>query len=82
MDEGVLILWVRGWMEWLYHPGDWEGTHNCLDHLHTLLSHLVDDTRHINQVLFLHLLQDDVNGYECPCATHTSTGGNGELITA
>ena len=40
-------------------------------HLDALLSHLSNHPRHIHYALSLHLLQNGVNGSECPCATHT-----------
>ena len=56
-------------------------TYNCLNHLHALVSHSCNHSRHIHYTLFLHLFQDGVNSYECSRATHTSTGDNGLMVT-
>ena len=63
------------WEEvWNTSSEDFHSAHSSLDHLHALLSHLSNHSRHIHYTLSLHLLQDGVNSYECSCATHTSTG--------
>ena len=49
-------------------------THSSLDHLHTLMPHISNHSRYINYSFLLHLLQDGINGYECSCTTHSSTG--------
>lgn len=44
----------------------------CLDHLHSLLSHVIDYPHHIHHT-FLGLLQCTVHGNEGSCPTHSST---------
>ena len=55
---------------------DWpnsQNAYNSLDHLHALVSHLVDDSCNVHHLLLLDLFQDIVNADEGPSATNTST---------
>ena len=45
----------------------------ALDHLHPLHSQHSQPVGHTNAALGLHLLHDDVQQNECPCATHSCT---------
>ena len=47
--------------------------YHSLNHIHPLLSYLVDCPSNIHHSILLHLLQNTVNGDECSSATHTST---------
>ena len=49
-------------------------TYHGLDHLHTLVSHLVDGSCNVHHLLLLDLLQDIVNADESTSTTNTSTG--------
>ena len=48
-------------------------TYWSLDHLHTLVSHLVDGPCNVYHLLLLDLIQDIINTYEGTCTPNTST---------
>lgn len=76
MDADVLLL--------LFHPkkrtkgslGDsipGVETNLVLDHPHSLLSHLVHDSKYVHVIVTLNVLQNAVQGNEGPRSSHTST---------
>ena len=52
-------------------------TYSCLNHLHSLLSHLLHCAFDVHCLLSIHLVQGDVQSNEGPWTTHTGTAGWG-----
>ena len=50
-------------------------SHQCLDHIHSLCPELFDAFQHVDLTLGRGLLNEDVDGYESPRPSNTSTEG-------
>ena len=49
------------------------GTNSCLNHLHSLFSHFVDDSSNVHSFLIMDLFKSYVYCYKCTSSAHTST---------
>ena len=54
----------------------------CLNHLHALVSEVGDDSRHINIVLTIGMLEEDIQGNKGSTPPHASTVEGGTMVRA